>query len=68
MSEVTTPVGHKIALDCMGGDLGPAEVVAAVKLALRDAPALAGITLVGDEAVIDPLLREHQMRNFLLYH
>jgi glycerol-3-phosphate acyltransferase PlsX len=41
----------------MGGDLGPAEVVAAVKLALNQ-PSLNPITLVGDEAVLGPLLRE----------
>ena len=39
----------------MGGDLGPAEVVEAVKLALADA-AMDPITLVGDEAVLRPLL------------
>ena len=36
MSEVTSPVGHKIALDCMGGDLGPAEAVAGAALAIRE--------------------------------
>jgi glycerol-3-phosphate acyltransferase PlsX len=41
----------------MGGDLGPAEAVAAVKLALNQ-PSLNPITLVGDEAVLGPLLRE----------
>jgi glycerol-3-phosphate acyltransferase PlsX len=39
----------------MGGDLGPAEVVEAVKLALAD-PAIDPITLVGDEALLRPLL------------
>ncbi len=39
----------------MGGDLGPAEVVEAVKLALAD-EAIDPITLVGDEAVLRPLL------------
>lgn len=39
----------------MGGDLGPAEVVEAVKLVLNDA-AIAPITLVGDQAVLQPLL------------
>ena len=39
----------------MGGDLGPAEVVEAVKLALADAT-IDPITLVGDEAVLRPLL------------
>jgi glycerol-3-phosphate acyltransferase PlsX len=51
----------RVAVDAMGGDLGPAEVVAAVKLALQDRPDLPGITLVGDEAVLDPLLRESQL-------
>ena len=40
----------------MGGDLGPAEVVAAVRLALDEVHALPPITLVGDEAVLGPLL------------
>jgi glycerol-3-phosphate acyltransferase PlsX len=39
----------------MGGDLGPAEVVEAVKLALAD-PGIDPITLVGDQAVLAPLL------------
>jgi glycerol-3-phosphate acyltransferase PlsX len=39
----------------MGGDLGPSEVVAAVKLALADG-SIDPITLVGDEAVLRPLL------------
>lgn len=42
----------------MGGDLGPAEVVAAVKLALHQYHSLNPITLVGDQAVLDPLLRD----------
>jgi phosphate acyltransferase len=39
----------------MGGDMGPAEVVEAVKLALADS-AMDPITLVGDEAVLRPLI------------
>lgn len=39
----------------MGGDLGPAEVVEAVKLALSD-ESIDPITLVGDQAVLQPLL------------
>lgn len=39
----------------MGSDLGPAETVAAVKLALAEFPDLAPITLVGDETT----LRKH---------
>lgn len=46
----------RIAVDAMGGDLGPAEVVEAVRLALRQYPTLNPITLVGDEAVLGPLL------------
>lgn len=47
----------RIAIDAMGGDLGPAEVVEAVRLALRQYPNLNPITLVGDSAVLQPLLR-----------
>lgn len=46
----------RIAVDAMGGDLGPEEVVAAVKLAFHHYPALNPVTLVGDEAVLKPLL------------
>lgn len=45
----------RIAVDAMGGDLGPAEVVEAVKLAMAD-EAIAPISLVGDRAVLEPLL------------
>ena len=45
----------RIAVDAMGGDLGPAEVVAAVKLALNQYSALNPITLVGDEGWVDLL-------------
>ncbi len=48
----------RIAVDAMGGDLGPAEVVAAVKLALAHHPVLNPITLVGDRAVLEPLLQQ----------
>ena len=39
----------------MGGDLGPSEVVEAVKLALAD-DAINPIMLIGDQAVLEPLL------------
>src|SRR5688572_12018518 len=39
----------------MGGDLGPAEIVEAVKLVLAD-DSIDPITLVGDEAVLRPLI------------
>lgn len=56
---VTSPgAKDRIAVDAMGGDLGPSEVVAAVKLALQQSASIPAITLVGDEAVLLPLLRE----------
>jgi glycerol-3-phosphate acyltransferase PlsX len=42
----------------MGGDLGPAEVVAAVKLAQSQDAQLDPITLVGDRAVLEPLVAQ----------
>lgn len=48
-----------IAVDSMGGDLGPAEVVAAIHLAIEQLPALHPIILVGDEGVLRPLLAEN---------
>jgi len=49
----------RIAVDAMGGDLGPSEVVAAVKLALAQSPNLNPITLVGDEAVLRPIIAHY---------
>jgi glycerol-3-phosphate acyltransferase PlsX len=40
----------------MGGDLGPAEVVEAVKIALSEDPGLAPILVVGQQEVLTPLL------------
>lgn len=40
----------------MGGDLGPAEIVEAVKLALQEDGALAPILLVGPKETLTPLL------------
>ena len=53
----TSGASSRIAVDAMGGDMGPPEVVAAVKLALAQ-PSLNPITLVGDEAVLGPLLQQ----------
>ena len=53
----------RIAVDAMGGDLGPSEVVAAVKLALHQYPALSPVTLVGDEKVLGPLLAAAGLQN-----
>lgn len=54
----TSGAPGRIAVDAMGGDLGPAEVVAAVRLALGQSNATYSITLVGDEAVLGPLLQQ----------
>jgi phosphate acyltransferase len=58
----TSGATGRIAVDAMGGDLGPAEVVAAVKLALQHSPSLNGIVLVGDEAVLVPLVKEASLQ------
>ena len=39
--------------------MGPSEVVAAVKLALAQNPHLNPITLVGDEAMLRPLIAHY---------
>ena len=51
-----SPPAGRIAVDAMGGDLGPAEVVEAARLALREVPGLNSLVLVGDEGVLRPLL------------
>jgi glycerol-3-phosphate acyltransferase PlsX len=48
----------RIAVDAMGSDLGPSEIVAAAKLALAEFSDLSAITLVGNEAVLKPLVAE----------
>lgn len=48
---------RRIALDAMGGDMGPSEVVAALQLALEKFPDLCPVTISGDEAVLNPLLQ-----------
>ena len=45
-----------IAVDAMGSDKGPAEVVAAVAAALKDYTSIAPILLVGQEEVLAPLV------------
>ncbi|HEX2099400.1 MAG TPA: phosphate acyltransferase PlsX, partial [Candidatus Synoicihabitans sp.] len=47
----------QLAVDAMGGDLGATEVVAALGLALEEFPDLCPVTLVGDQAVLQPALR-----------
>ena len=46
----------RIAIDAMGGDLGPCEVVEAVKHVLNSGEAIVPILLVGQEAVLAPLV------------
>ena len=70
---MVTPSGAigRIAVDAMGGDLGAAEVVAAVKLALNQYSALNPLTLVGDEAVLKPLLTQaglHRSERLSIFH
>ncbi|MEO5958543.1 MAG: phosphate acyltransferase PlsX, partial [Opitutaceae bacterium] len=67
----TSGATGRIAIDAMGGDLGPAEVVAAVKLAVHQYHALDPITLVGDEAVLGPLLHQnglHRSSRLAIHH
>jgi glycerol-3-phosphate acyltransferase PlsX len=55
----------------MGGDLGPAEVVAGVKLAQKRDSQLDPITLVGDQALLEPLLQQAGLKigpNLSIFH
>lgn len=53
----------RIAVDAMGGDLGPSEVVEAVRLALDEFPSLNPVTLVGNEVELDSLLKRAHLRD-----
>ena len=48
----------RVAVDAMGGDFGPAEVVPGVLAYALDHPEI-DITLVGDESVVATLLGDH---------
>lgn len=48
-----------IGLDMMGGDFAPLEAVKSVQLYLSGTDAPANLFLIGDEAQINPLLKEH---------
>ena len=50
----------KIALDAMGGDFGPPNLVAGAVMALRDYSEITRLYLVGDSAKIESELRKHQ--------
>ena len=62
MSEATPKKGHRIALDCMGGDMGPSEAVAGAALACKEG--IIGpedrIVLVGHEDNLRMLAIEHR--------
>ena len=47
---------YRIAVDCMGGDKGPSEVIAAVRLALGDLDPADKLVLVGRDAELSVLL------------
>jgi len=48
-----------IAVDAMGGDHGPAEIVAGMALALKQHREMASLIVVGDKAQLEPALKEH---------
>src|SRR6187549_2618413 len=50
----------KIALDAMGGDFGPPNLVAGAVMALRDYKQINKLYLVGDSTKIENELRKHQ--------
>ena len=55
--------GGCIAVDAMGSDLGPPEIVEAVKLALSEFPEIGAITLVGDEKILRSLVEKAGLGN-----
>jgi len=56
--------GHRIALDCMGGDMGPSEAVAGAALAIKEGCIGPDdkIILVGNEDILRVLTREHRIK------
>src|SRR6266849_9391878 len=50
----------KIALDAMGGDFGPPNLVAGAVMALREYQQIKKLYLVGDSAKVENELRKHQ--------
>lgn len=70
-STALEPNRRVVALDAMGGDLGPSEVVEAVLLALEELPHLQELILVGQENILRPLLEAHGLTSeakIRLYH
>ena len=62
MTEATPQKGNRIALYCMGGDMGPSEAVAAAALAFKDG--IIGpedtLVLVGHEDNLRMLASDHR--------
>lgn len=52
----------KIAVDAMGGDFSPRNVVRGAKLALEDFPAIKKLYLVGRESTVKRQVDKHQIR------
>lgn len=50
-----------IGIDMMGGDFAPLEAVKGLNLYLSASTPAASLYLIGDEALINPLLEEHQV-------
>lgn len=50
-----------IGLDMMGGDFAPLETVKGIRLYLSETSTAANIFCIGDEALVKPLLEEHQL-------
>lgn len=50
----------RIALDAMGGDFGPPNLVAGAVMALREYPRITKLYLVGDSQKIEDELKNHQ--------
>jgi glycerol-3-phosphate acyltransferase PlsX len=50
-----------IGLDMMGGDFAPLEAVKGLQLYLSDNTHAAALFCIGDEALVKPLLEEHQV-------
>lgn len=48
---------NTIVVDAMGGDEGPIEVFEGVKLAFKASPHIEKLILVGDEAILSPLIK-----------
>ena len=53
----------RVALDAMGGDFGPRNVVEGAVLALREYKDLTKLYLVGDQAAIEAELHRHNFRD-----